>query len=108
MTDADEFRSDRCEALRDQVPAIPLEATKSLQGHETVLNTLNLEDVVGAYEPRDKSRFRTVVELLRRADLENTPLVHHGHPVRERQRFTLVMRDVDDSATDLSLVLFDL
>ena len=38
---------------------------------------------------------RTVVDLLRRADLLQAPADHHRDPVAERHRLHLVVRDVD-------------
>ena len=45
----------------------------------------------------------TEIDVLRRADLRDVPVVDHRDPVGERERFRLVMRDIDRGDADLAL-----
>ena len=58
-------------------------------------------------EVGDKEVFRTVVDLIRRADLLNDALVHDGDPGCHSHGFNLVMGDVDDGVAELVVELFD-
>ena len=48
-----------------------------------------------ADEPGDEEVARLLVENLRRVDLEDVAVSHHGDPLAERHRLDLVVRDVD-------------
>ena len=72
-----------------------------------------LELVVFAYEIGHKGPLRLFVEGLRRRDLLHSPIVHHRHPVRQRQGLALVVGDIHHGglkallqAADLVLHLF--
>ena len=49
-----------------------------------------------AHESRDKDIARLLVEIARRAFLRDRRLVHHDDAIRDRHRFRLIVRDVDD------------
>src|SRR5271166_3895790 len=67
-----------------------------------------LEPALEAYEVHrrradeigDEHAVRPVVDLLRRGDLLDDPLVHDQDPVGHRHRFELVMSDVDGGRSD--------
>ena len=53
-------------------------------------------DQIGrADEVGDEAAVRTVVDVLRRADLLDPAAIHHDHPVGDRQRLLLVVRDIE-------------
>ena len=56
----------------------------------------------------DKRRLRFVVERLWRAELLETPGVHHRHLVGKHQRLGLVVRDVDEGGAERRLQLLQL
>ena len=59
---------------------------------------VRLPDEIGD-EPVDRVR----VDLLRRAELLDAPLAHHGDAIGEHQRFFLVVRDEDRRQAEPSL-----
>jgi len=59
------------------------------------------DDVAGADEARDEFRLRAIVDVLRRADLGDQPLVHHCDAVGHHQRFLLIVRHVDERDPEL-------
>ena len=61
------------------------------------------QDVERADEGGNEARARIVVDLERRADLLDTSLVHHHDAVRDRQRFFLIVGDVDRRDAELAL-----
>ena len=70
---------------------------------ESTRQQVGVEDVRRAEEARDVGRRRHRVDLRRRADLLDPALGEHGDPVAHRQRFLLVVRDVDERDADLAL-----
>ena len=63
------------------------------------------QHVVLADEGRDERRARRVVEPVGAIDLLDAALRHDRDPVRHRQRFALVVGDVDEGDADLALDL---
>ena len=61
-----------------------------------------------ADEAGDEEVQRPVVELLRRCDLLQLALAHHGDAVAHRHRLDLVVRDVDGGRAEVALELRDL
>ena len=61
-----------------------------------------------ADELGDEQVGRLVVELLRRVDLLQEPVAHHGDAVAERHRLDLVVRDVDRRHLEVALEPRDL
>ncbi len=61
------------------------------------------QEVGLADERRDKAVARPVVQVLRRADLRDQSLVHHRHAVRHGQRLFLIVRDIDERDTEISM-----
>ena len=55
-----------------------------------------------AHEARDELALWVLVDLRRRPDLLDSPLVEHGQAVGHRERLLLVVRDVDEGDPDLS------
>ena len=49
-----------------------------------------------ADEISDERRLRIMVEIVRRIDLFNFPLVHDDDPVSKSHGFTLIVRDIED------------
>ena len=64
--------------------------------------------MAGADEPRDADIGRAVVELLRRAELEDLPVHHHRDPVRHGHRLDLVVGDVEESRSKPAIQRGDL
>ena len=64
---------------------------------------LGVEDVAGADEVRHEAVLRKAVDLGRLVELLDLALVHHRDPVRQRQRFLLVVGDVDERDADFLL-----
>ena len=58
-----------------------------------------------ADEACDEGRRRTVVDLLGLCDLLDHAVVHDGYPVAHRERFLLIVRDVDERDPDVALYL---
>ena len=69
---------------------------------------VHLEEVRLADEVRDEPRRRPVVDLARRADLLDPPVVHDGDAGRHRHRLLLVVRDVDERRADVAVDLREL
>ena len=61
-----------------------------------VLDQAALEHVHGADELGDEARIRVLVDLARRADLDDLAVIHHADARRERHRLFLVVRDDDE------------
>ena len=59
-------------------------------------------------KPATNARAGAVVDLVRRADLDDPPAVDDGDPVAHRQRLVLVVRDVDERDPDLQLDALEL
>ena len=51
------------------------------------------DDIVASQERSGKEGFRVTVEAVRRADLFNNPTVEQNHPVSNRKRLHLIVRD---------------
>src|SRR5687768_8640656 len=68
------------------------------------------EEIRLADEVGDEASPRTLVDLLRRALLQDPSLVHHRDPVGQRQSLFLIVSDVDERDPDslLQLLQFDL
>ena len=62
-----------------------------------------LEHVRHADEPRDELALGVLVDLRRRPDLLDSPLVEHGQAVGHRERLLLIVGDVDEGDPDLPL-----
>src|SRR5262249_43757730 len=69
---------------------------------------LELWRVQGPDEVRDERRPRPLVDLARAADLLDAAPVHHGDPVRHRERLVLVVGDVDERRPELRLDALEL
>jgi hypothetical protein len=63
----------------------------------------DVERVQGADEVGDERGLGPVVDLARAADLLDPAAVHDGDPVGHRERFLLVVRDVDEGRPDVAL-----
>src|SRR5580658_11315440 len=61
-----------------------------------------------ADEGRDKLALRKIKNFLRRADLLDPSCAHHDEPVRQRERFGLVVSHVHESASQATLERFQL
>ena len=55
---------------------------------------LALDEIRRSHEVGDEAAARAIVDFLGRTDLLDPAAVHHDHPVGDRQRFLLVVRDV--------------
>jgi hypothetical protein len=55
-----------------------------------------IQRIVFPDEACDECSRRLLVEPVRRADLNDGSFVEHGYAIRHRQRFALVVRDIDD------------
>jgi hypothetical protein len=66
------------------------------------------EDVDLADEVGDERRRRIAIDLHRRADLLDHPVVHHDDAIGDRKRLFLVVRDHDGGHAELSLQRADL
>ena len=64
---------------------------------------LELEQVRDPDEPGDEGRVGLVVDLLRRAHLQDPARVHDRDAIAHRQRLVLVVGDVDEGDPDLGL-----
>jgi hypothetical protein len=62
-----------------------------------------LEQVAGTDEVGDEARRRKAVQARGLVDLLDPPLVHHGDPVRQRERLGLIVRHIDERDADLLL-----
>lgn len=51
----------------------------------------------------DKGGLRLGINLIARADLLDTAIVHHGNPIGHGQRFGLIMGDIDKGHARLAL-----
>ena len=60
-----------------------------------------------AHESRDKNVARLLVEITRRAFLGDRRLVHDDDAVRDRHRFRLIVRYVDDGKREALLEIAD-
>ena len=56
-----------------------------------------------ADERGDKAIARSVVQILRGADLRDQSFVHHRDPVRHRQRLLLIVRDIDEGDAEIGM-----
>src|SRR3954452_1588902 len=74
-----------------------------LLGADREAGPVALEQVGDADEAGDELGGRLLVELDRRADLLDSPLVEDGDPGTHRQRLVLVVGDVDEGDADLAL-----
>ena len=61
-----------------------------------------------ADESGDEAGRRRMIELVRRTDLLDPPMVHHHDPVGQRHRLDLVVRDVDRGGPHLLVHALDL
>ena len=73
------------------------------EAHEPVAHHRAGHDVAVADEIRDESGLRLVVDILRRAELEDMPRAHDGHAVAHGQRFLLIVGDEDEGDAALAL-----
>ena len=64
--------------------------------------------VVRADEARHERRLRTIVQILRRAELLEAALVHDAHVIGQHQRLGLVVGDVDEGGAEGRLQLLEL
>ena len=69
---------------------------------------LAVEHVRRAEEPGDELGGRRLVDLLRRTDLLDLAVAHHGEPVGHRHGLFLVVGDVDERDPDLLLDALEL
>ena len=69
---------------------------------------LSLEHVGDTDEPGDEARRRALVDVGRRAHLFDAAAIEHREAIAHRERFFLVVRDVDEGEPDLSLDLLQL
>jgi hypothetical protein len=111
--DADVLRADREHAAvgRGRPGADGLERAERGVDHEAVAPPRHhpaRQQVVGPHEVRDEAGARPLVQLLRHADLEHVPVLHHRDAVGERQRLLLVVGHVHGRDAELALELPDL
>jgi hypothetical protein len=71
-----------------------------------VAAALLFDHVGDADETGDELGRRLLVDLLRRSDLLDPPLVEHGELVAHRQRLLLVVRDVEEGDPEIALERF--
>ena len=71
-------------------------------GHDTVQN-IGLSDKVG-----DKRVCRLVIDIFRCPDLLDLPVIHDDNRIGHRQRFFLIMGDINESDPDFLLDPFQL
>ena len=64
--------------------------------------------IVGPDEPRDERGPWAIVEILRRAELFESPVVHHSHVIGQHEGLGLIMRDVDERRAECGLQLLEL
>ncbi len=57
---------------------------------------------------RDEAVGRPLIDLLRRADLDDAALVEHRHPVGHGERLALVVRDEDEGEAERALQILQL
>ena len=69
---------------------------------------IDLDDIVRTHEGGDEGRGRPVVDLLRRADLDDVASRHDGDPVRHHHGLLAIVGDMDRSNADLLLDRLDL
>ena len=69
--------------------AVTIQVSPLIDFHDT------LKRVVFADELRNETVFRFFVQLIRRSQLLNSPIVKHSNTVRHRQSFCLVVGHVD-------------
>ena len=67
------------------------------------LHEVRIEDVRAADEISDETRSRPLVDVLRRADLDDAPLVEHRDAIRHRKRLALIVGDEDEGETERTL-----
>ena len=79
-----------CWPSRDRRPARPS-------------TTLGFDEVERAHERGHEACGWEVVDLKRRADLLDPAVAHHHHPVGERERLLLIVRDIDRRDPQLAL-----
>jgi len=95
-------RQDQCVAVRD--------GPRAAQDDRAQSNAVSVEAADGqqaclADEARDKRIRGMIVQPLRPIDLDQSAISENGDPVAHRQRFALVMRDINDRGAD-ALVQF--
>src|ERR1700722_2216242 len=61
--------------------------------------------VVGADEARHEGSLRPIIQVLRRAQLLEAPMIHHADVIRQHQGFGLIMGDIDEGRTEGRLQL---
>ena len=54
---------------------------------------LQLDQIADPHEIGDEAIDRTMIEILRRADLRDAAVLHANNPVSQRQGFLLIVRD---------------
>ena len=109
LDEAQELRPDHDEALRRG--ASP--ATLNVPGVADALVELagapaHRDDVHLAHELGDEAVDRARVDLLRRADLDDPPRLHHGDPVRHHHRLLERVGDVDEGLAGLLVDVLEL
>ena len=68
----------------------------------------NVKKFVSPDELSCKARCRSIIDLLRTADLHRTAMVHDHNPVRKCQRLSLIVSNIDHRATDLLAIALNL
>ena len=59
--------------------------------------------VVGADESGHERRLRSVIQVLRRAQLFEATMTHHADVIRQHQGFRLIMSDVNERGAECCL-----
>src|SRR3546814_18974133 len=70
-------------------------------------NQRSVQHIVFAHEARDKSVGWIVINLFGAADLLNPPVSKDGDAVGQGQRFTLIVRDIEDGEPERALDALD-
>ena len=78
------------------------------EAHQLIAHHCAGHDVAVADEIRDEGGLRLVVDILRRAELQDVPRAHHGHAVAHGQRFLLIVGDEDEGDAALALDALEL
>ena len=88
--------SDRIAVMSNGRVVLPVHEQRYLFRPHRDLVAIALDQVRDADEPRDEGRPRPLVHLDRRSGLLDPAVMHHRDAVAHRQRFFLIVRDVDE------------